>query len=34
LAGAFGPQETLEDLLALDERARAAARLQVKALAR
>jgi 1-deoxy-D-xylulose-5-phosphate reductoisomerase len=34
LAGAFGSQETLEDLLALDERARAAARVHVKAMAR
>jgi len=34
LAGAFGSQDTLEDLLALDERARAAARVHVKAMAR
>jgi 1-deoxy-D-xylulose-5-phosphate reductoisomerase len=31
LSGSFGPQQCLEDLLALDERARAAARRQVQA---
>ncbi len=34
VAGHFGPQDTLDDLLALDERARAVARQQVKAKAR
>ena len=34
LAGGFGPQDSLGDLLALDERARAVARAQVKGLTR
>ena len=34
LAGRFGPQDSLDDLLGLDERAREAARQQVRALAR